>query len=360
MFVFIDVANAAVIRSGGGSSSLSRQFSSEWLYFNNSFLNEFGVASDFNGNINLGNVGARASSFGEGNDVRLFPNTKFGDGTQCYRDGVGVEELNAKREELDDLTNTVTSFLDNDDNPPTVENGDDPNFVRDYNIALDALNETQAFIDDATAEEPCKWQYTKGEELSIFGSFAWLFDGLEVSDISYGVNYEIAGKSLAGSIAQTRTETPFGTKFPGSVGIDLAANALDEIAAGEYDISVRVSVSSNGNGQFFRLSNGNEVDNDIKFVSNPADGTFFNTNCKDDPTPNSTEIICGVGTAKDGGFGDLVSSKSSISWSATARIEILDLGGQDNEPNKVSSAGHVSLFLLGFSLIGIRRFKRAV
>jgi hypothetical protein len=365
--VFVDTVQAKLIRGSLGAPTLSRQFSTEYLYFDNQYLNDQGVAVD-SGSFRLNNTskfGAKASSFGEGGGVDVFPSGTFADGARCYR-GESLNILNDLKDEIGNLTSDTD------------------------------IDDVQSQIDAIEASEPCKWEYTKGQELSIFGTFSWLFRGnddatlADEDNLSYIVTYLIGGKEFVGAITSVETPTGFGTLFPGtSIGVDLAADALDDLVAGEYDISVEVEVSSNGNGKFFKRGFGPDIESDIQWADdetckdNPKFNEYeqfrddqFNATPDDSELPSEAEIerrwlennstvpldpyICGIVTADDGGEGVKQTPSDRVTfYSATERMIIVGSNNDDGDDEvRVSSPGHLSLLLFGLSFICLRRFKR--
>lgn len=405
VFIYVDAVQAKLITSGDGRPTLSRQFPTTLIYVEDRYLNDQGVVADdpFGGsrefdttlwggirnpafeasgsNIFLNNVGnsgirlndnigARATKFGEGFGVGVFPSGTFDDGTRCYRDGGNVSVLEEDRRLFEEQGFTVGSYLDEDGNPPTVAL-DGADFVNDYNRELEELNRLQGRIDDATVSEPCKWQYTVGQELSIFGFYQWLLrneDGSINSDIDYDVNYLIANDFYQGTL---NTETS-------SVGLTLAGDALDHLAPGEYNIRAEVTVSSS-KGKFFTTVDDPDEFNNLQFqfdptcVNNPQYQSYqafleLNSNldfeiaeqrwiAQNGAIPD--EFTCGRKVANDGGAGTTrAPSTSEFFWSATERLIIVASDSTDEPDVRVSSPGSLSLLLLGVSLIYIRTFKR--
>lgn len=394
LILFVDIVHAEIIRSGDGRPTLSRQFATTLIYLEDRYLNDQGVVSGEVGNSisnielwgsvpnpnfpdiyslnNVGNggiglndnIGARAAKFGEGFGVGVFPSGTFDDGTKCYRDGGNVSTYESNLEAFEEASAFVDSYTNSDGSVGPFDNDSDK---RQYDNAVRQVNFLRGEIDNATKIEACKWQYTQGQELSIFGFYQWLLkndDGSVNTDIDYDVSYIIDNNIYEGIL---NTETS-------SVGITLAGNALEHLAAGEYDIKVQVTLSTS-KGKFFTTVDDPDEFNNIQFqfdptcVDNPqfsaynqfmSEGDYSDEReqqwiAQNGAVPN--EFICGRKVARDGGAGSTFSPRSSESfWSATERLIVV---ASNQAPEiKVNAPGLLSLLLLGVGLVSFRRFKR--
>ncbi len=220
MFVFVEVAQAELIR-GGGRPSLSRVYEQTVYYVNDQFNNAGGIDENlvaptaFGGSFMAQLTAKSAQAFinGDNNPISAFPS-----GEGCTR-GYQQQTVTDARERID-LLEGIGSNRDQ--------------------FEEEELAEQLAFIASVEVNDPCKWQFEQGEAISVEGLFQFVFTGFLANEVDYAVNWKIDGVSYAGEIALVD-----GQSFAG-----ITLNKLLNLTPGEYDISATVSVSSN-KGRFY-------------------------------------------------------------------------------------------------------------
>jgi hypothetical protein len=220
LFVFVEVAQAGLIRNGG-RTGLSRVYEQTVYYVNNDFNNAGGITEDifeFNSQSlfsALSNRSARGIINGDNNPISAFPGDEG-----CTR---GYEQA-----EFNQLKDTISS-LDGIDTDPSA----DPVDLQRYNDAVARL----AVIN---VNEPCKWQFTQGEMISVEGLFQMVFTGFKADEVDYLVDWEIDGVKYGGEI-----DLVDGQSFAA-----ITLDKLIDLDPGEYNISVEVGISSE-KGRFY-------------------------------------------------------------------------------------------------------------
>lgn len=221
MFVFVEVAQAGLIRNGG-RGELSRVYKQTVYYVNDQFNNAGGIDDTlldppafFGGGFTsqLAPQSAQAFINGDNNPISAFPG---GEGcTRGYEQQI-VDDARERIDFLEGVGSNRTQFEEEE------------------------LAEQLAFIALVEVNDPCKWQFEQGEAISVEGLFQFVFTGFLANEVDYAVNWEIDGVSHAGEIGLVD-----GQSFAG-----VTLNKLINLAPGEYDISASVRVTSD-KGKFY-------------------------------------------------------------------------------------------------------------
>ncbi|MDT0596418.1 hypothetical protein [Glaciecola petra] len=220
MFVFVEIAEARLIR-GGGRAELSRVYEQTIYYVDNQYNNAAGIIEDFgNSQVrfrdSLRDLSAKAFINGDNNPISAFPG-----GEGCTRGYVAGEVQDARDRigELEGIGNNRT---------PSEEA---------------ELATLLAFIAEVELSEPCKWEFDYGEAIDVEGLFQLAFlnqNGSLATDVNYDVVWNINGEDHAGEIGLTDSQ-------PSAL---LSLNKLIDLNPGVYDISVSVGLSSD-KGRFY-------------------------------------------------------------------------------------------------------------
>lgn len=214
MFVFMEFAQAALIRSGG-RASLSKVYEQKVYYIDNQYTNVAGITTE--GYNNLSTFSSKAYINGDFNPISAFPNNEG-----CTRGYANQDYLDAQNDR--DTYGYVTSI-------PEADKG----LYSEYDADLDSYNRAIAFIQEVELNEPCIWQFEYGETISTEGLFQFVFlkNGLLDTDVNYDVSWAINGLDVGGSISLTNDSYA-----------SLILNEDIDLAPGDYNISVSVLVSS--------------------------------------------------------------------------------------------------------------------
>jgi hypothetical protein len=202
MFVFVEMAEAKLIRSGG-RTTITYQHETNYYFVENQNIVELSSVT-----------GMSQTAF----DDR---NTGFGVTTKTV--GGGGSAISA----------VPTSGFSSSDN----------------------CNNSYDFGEVAPVSEPCEWSITQGESLTAFGSFSLFFDNPLIDhDILWTISGNGVNKTIDGRVNEgPAINTPDGVISTGQVMLDALWSDLD-LLPGIYDISVSAFVSSSA-GQFFREVN---------------------------------------------------------------------------------------------------------
>jgi hypothetical protein len=121
--------------------------------------------------------------------------------------------------------------------------------------ASDNCNNSYDFGQVAPVSEPCEWSISQGDNLTAFGSFSLFFDNPLIDhDIVWTISGIGVTKTIGGRVNEgPAITTPDGVIGTGQVMLEALWSNLD-LLPGIYDISVSALVSSSA-GQFFREVN---------------------------------------------------------------------------------------------------------
>lgn len=363
VFVFVEAAQAGLIR-GGGRAELSRVYEQTLYYVNDQYNNAAGIDIDA---IDLQFAGeqffsTRPRSFkidrvastqayinGDNNPLSAFPN---GEGcTRGYQEDV-VRDSEERFDELDGIGSSErTAFEENE-------------YLR--------LGE---FIAEVGVNDPCKWQFNQGEQISLEGVFGSVFTNLTfgltdyTSEIDYSVDWKIDGQSYGGEIGLVD-----GQRFA-----PVSLNKFIDLEPGEYTVDVTVALSSLL-GKFYYTnpgpSDGSEVpvSFDLNCADNPEyipyddfEASFFLNNpgaTEDDvfdaylSNPNIVEdTVCGyTGVLQDSNVGRSEQINVGAPTFFSSFSETLIIVAVDNDdPAAVSAPTTFGILLTGLAALGIRR-----
>jgi hypothetical protein len=202
MFVFVEIAQAKLIR-GGGRGSLTFQHETNYYFVENQNIVEL-------------------SSF-TGMSQAAFDNRNTGFGVTTKTVGGGGSAISA----------VPTSGFSASDN----------------------CNNSYDSGEAAPVDDPCEWSITQGDDLTAFGSFSLFFDNPLIDhDIVWTISGNGVSKTINGRVNEgPAINTPDGVIGTGQVMLDALWSDLD-LLPGIYDISVSAFISSSA-GQFFREVN---------------------------------------------------------------------------------------------------------
>ena len=218
LFVFVELAEARLIRNSG------RGVLSEQVQTNIIFVPQSDIVEFFDGTFGM-SVDAYDNRFdfltrtvgGGGNGISAVPTSPDTPDTDC--NGSYFEsDIEFLQEELD--------FL--------VGSGADE---ADIIAAEDA-------IDQVIEGTPCSWEFEQGEDLFAFGFFSVFFD---IPEVTTTVTWRITGGGI--------DETIIGTASAGRV--ELNAPAPNNLAVGNYKLSVSALLSTPNNSGEFLLTQSN-------------------------------------------------------------------------------------------------------
>ena len=234
-FLYVEIAEAKLLQSSGRGSR-SGNFSQEFFYVDNQYVNEIGIiesAFEFDGPADDKSIVKAVG--GGGRAINAVPNTCVNGYTQ---------------DQVDDLESARTSDIDFYNSDPSNGGLSDA----DFNAGIDAINnDYNQQISAITTGEPCVWEFDQGEDLFTFGFFSLFFG---TPDVTYDVSWNIYGAgetwTLPGSVNTVPDlVTPDGTIEEGWVTLN--APAPSNLFAGDYLIDVSVSLSST-KGEFFWIN----------------------------------------------------------------------------------------------------------
>ena len=318
LFLFAQFAEAALVRTGGRGDP-SANFSQAFYYVDNQYLNEMGIiesAFDFN-SPKAANSIVRAVG-GGGRGLGAVPNDCIKGYTQDDVDNLELE-IDYWRTEL--------------------------SYERITEAEFDAL---VAALELAIYGEPCVWEFTQGDALSMFGFFSLYFD---TPDVSYNVNWLIDGVSLPGAINTAgNLITPDGTINNGWVTLNTPPTMAFE--PGDYMAYVSVGLSSS-QGQFFWTSTqpGNEIVFEQKCIVKP--NPDFDP---DNPDLGIDEFIEVCGYTNVYRNDSEVNNPTMSFFSAGEILRILP--ANDGPVAPVNAPASIALFLAGLFTMGLRRKRK--
>lgn len=227
MFFWVEMAQAALIR-GSGRTTYRDQYSEAVYYVENQYLNEMGVKSD------------EYFSFNWDDDVTSRTGGTVGISAspgECTRSFTKDEEYEAD-ERIGQIESELTW-------------NDDPNDVARLEAELADLYE---FLE----VDPCVWQFEEGEDLFLWGFFAFVFDS---TDVDYDVTWSISGNgnfwSEKGTVNSDGPITdPDDSSYTiGNKNALLSIPAPSGLTVGDYEVSVSVTISSDDGGFVYESGN---------------------------------------------------------------------------------------------------------
>lgn len=245
MFVYVDVALAGLIRSGG-RGSLTLQTENPYYFVENKDLVEYRTTSNgvdfdvFTGMSEsaFNNRFSNSRNIGGGSPgITAVPTTGPSSDTNC-NGSYDQSQVDSIQDDIDFFGGSTGQY--NEEELIKAEN------------RLIALENGS----------PCAWQITEGDNFTAFGQFNMFFDTpLVDTSILWNISGNGVNKTLAGSVnTDPNRTTPDGDIRVGNVVLDALWENLN-LLPGEYNLSVSASISSNA-GTFFseRKNLGNEGD----------------------------------------------------------------------------------------------------
>lgn len=202
MFVFVEIAEARLIRAGG-RKRVTYQHETNYYFVENANLVELSNFTGMNAD----------SYFGIDNGGFVFGETTKSTGGG----GAGISAV------------------------PTNGPSSDTNCNNSYD-----------FGQPEPAESPCEWRITEGEDFTAFGNFSLFFDSpLIEHEITWSISDDNGViKTITGLLnTGDPIDTPDGTIGTGNVMLDALWSDID-LLPGVYGLSVAATVSSTA-GQFF-------------------------------------------------------------------------------------------------------------
>lgn len=363
VFVFVEVAQAGLIRSGG-RSELSRVYEQTLYYVNDQYNNAAGIDIDaidrqFAGEqffstrspfFKIDRVAhTQAYINGDNNPLSAFPS-----GEGCTR-GYQEDIVRDSRERFDEL----------DGIGPSERTA----FEQSEYLSLGE------FIAEVEVNDPCKWQFNQGEQISLEGMFGTVFTNLTfgltdyTGEIDYSVDWKIDGESYGGEIGLVD-----GQRFA-----PVSLNKFIDLEPGEHTVNVTVALSSLL-GKFYYTnpgpSDGSEtpVSFDFNCADNPEyipyddfKASFFLNNpgaSEDDAldayniNPNIVkDTVCGyTGVLQDSNVGRNEQVNVGAPTFFRSFSETLIIVAVDNDDlAAVNSPATSGIFLTGLAALGIRR-----
>lgn len=335
-FLYAQLVEAAIIR-GSGRGDRSDNFSQDFYYVDNQYLNELGIidsaivdwGSEFapDANLSLYNrVG------GGGRALGVVPNTCVVGYTQDQVDTIETDR------------NSALDFFNNDPNTGNLSDAE-------YDAALAAINnDFDGQVTALTVGEPCIWEFTQNDPMSMFGFFGVYFD---TADISYDVTWHIDGQVLPGNINTAGdVVTPDGTINKGWITL----NTPDTLglAPGDYSHMYATISLTSTTGSFFWVNRDSSNPSGFARKCSYEDNPNYNDTIPEGPDNLFTIETCGYNSYYD---SDPDSQVSNAQTSFTSDFETLRILAASADPDStpVNAPASLSTFLLGLGALLLRR-----
>jgi hypothetical protein len=343
LFLFVEIANAKLIRSGGRGSQ-SGNFSQDFFYVDNSNINAVGITTEAYADLFTNSISNSVGGGGRG--LGAVPSELIFGYTQDDQDAVD-DQISDLQDQLNDGT-----------------------------ITQDEFDEQAAALQATIDGVPGVWEFTEGEDLFTFGFFSLFFD---TPDVMYDVNWIITNDTgglweFEGEINTAGDlDSPDGEITKGSVMLNSSA-PLD-LAAGDYFINVSVSLSSL-TGDFFWENRDPNNTVTMEFptcIDNPAHSVwlidydewldaFFEWEDNGMVGPAPVEPvepdfeICGhTGVLDD--FDETLVSAPTFFFSESELLRILP-GSSDTDPTQVNAPASLGTILFGLWVFWIRKHMK--
>jgi hypothetical protein len=346
-FLYIQIAEAGIVRTGGRGSQ-SGNYSEGFYYVDNQYLNEFGRIKESAYEDQFFSKSILRAVGGGGRGLGSVPNTCI----NGYTD-----------DDLDELANQI-DYWDTELSYGRITQDE-------YDTAVAAEN-------FKIYGEPCVWEFTEGDSLSMFGFFSLYFG---IPDVVYDVDWSISGQpTLPGEVNTLGDlDTIDGTILDGWVTL----NADFDIAPGDYTVYVTVGLSTPKGKIFYDRNRPNDMVNLTRVCdANPAFDVYqvalalFQTyqNAVDDyyyyndpinypyptgpvpPDPGDVvpdQDICGYDSVDQ---SDNVIAAAMSFYSEGEQLRILPANVDPNSPTTdVSAPASIGLLLLGWVGVILRR-----
>jgi MYXO-CTERM domain-containing protein len=330
-FLYAQFAEAVLLRSTGRGDK-SNNFSQDFYYVENQYLNEIGIidsAFDFDGPFANKSLYNRVGGGGRG--LGVVPNTCVVGYTQDQVDSIETDRLSA---------------VDFFNNGPNIGNLSDA----EYDAAIAAINnDFDAQVRALTVGEPCIWEFTQNDPMSMFGFFGVYFD---TADITYDVKWYIDGQVLPGDINTAGDlDTPDGTINKGWITL----NTPDTLGlnVGDYSIYATVGLSSS-TGKFFWVNRDSRNPSGFARKCSYEDNPNYDDTIPEGPDNLFTIETCGYNSFKD---SDPDSQVSYAQTSFTSDFETLRILAASTDPDStpVNAPASLGTFLLGLGALLLRR-----
>jgi len=363
LFFYVEASQAALVRTSG-RASLSRNDGQTIFYFGPESLNIFGVSEDAYFNRFSPGVSSIRSPIDENRGVAAVPGGPGG----CIK-GLQEQDVLDTEDFIFDLE-VLRDDLEFDD---PVGNA----------AQIASLDQQISNLSAGISNDPCTWEFEEGEPLELFGAFSMFFD---VPEIDYAVSWNISGPgvglSLPGDVNRTDIVTSAGDSFLTGSGVFLNAGPFPSLVAGNYNLSVDVSLTGVGGapipGAFFLESRDTGIEWDRECGPNPAYDIWFEDPANwvggiigdtltADGIASEPEIdICGWNTFAGG--PDPVSAPTSF-FSASERLRILPASTGGDGPDgpggevpeaEVDTPSTLACAVSGLLLLGAGRRRRSI
>jgi hypothetical protein len=346
-FLYIQVVEAAILRTSGRGSK-SSNFSEGYYYVDKQYLNEFGRIKESAFEDQFFSKSILRAVGGGGRGLGSVPNTCI----NGYTD-----------DDLDDLAHEI-AYWDTELSYGRITQ-------EEYDTAVAAEN-------FKIYGEPCVWEFTEGESLSMFGFFSLYFG---IPDVVYDVDWSISGQPTLSGEVNTLGDlaTIDGTIYDGWVTL----NADVDLAPGDYNVFVSVDITTPNGKVFYDRNRPNDKVNLERICDlNPAFDVYQAAlslfeqyqNAVDDyyyyndpvnypyptgpvpPDPGSVappDEICGYDSLDS---SDNVINAAMSFYSEGEQLRILPANVDPNSPtNDVSAPASMGLLLLGWLGLILRR-----
>lgn len=264
MFVYVEFAQAKLIRSGG-RGSLTLQTQNSYYFVEEKDLVEVLTTVDgvnFNTFIGMSNEAYEnrfnnSRSIGGGaTGITAVPTTGPSPDTNC-NGSYDQSEADFIQDDIDFYGGVTGDY-------------DEENLIA-----------AEARLTALENGSPCAWEITEGDDFTAFGQFSMFFDNPLVNTfIAWNISGNGVNKTIGGTVnTDPNRTTPDGDIQVGNVVLDALWEDLD-LLPGEYNVSVSASISSNAGTFFSEKKNlGNQGDlfgdpTQLKFKSEPNEAYF--------------------------------------------------------------------------------------